>query len=173
MRFAKVSGCHNFYTTDDVIAELQQYATSNGGTIVEEAINVHRYVRENGYIYKQTGVRVPNNSGKTIDCSSYVTWVLVNAKVNGFFEGMFQWTSATFDKNPYSWEVVGVNEAQPGDILVYNNHVEIVAGVENDRFIVYNCGEDKPIKSTGIGNLPESSISGKNKSQIKKILRVP
>lgn len=174
LRYANVSGCHNFYTTQAIIDELQQYGTSGGGgTVVEEAIKVHKYVRENGYEYAQRGVTVPNNNGKTIDCSSYVTWVLVNAGVNGFNEGMYQWTSSTFNSNPQGWQEISVNDAQPGDILVYSNHVEIVAAVGNDKFIVYNCGGKTSIKAVGSNGLPESSNSGRSKAQIRKILRVP
>lgn len=173
LRYENVSGCHNFYTTQAIIDELQQYAISGGGTIVEEAIKVHKYVRENGYEYAQRGVTVPNNNGRTIDCSSFVTWVLVNAGVNGFNEGMYQWTSSTFESNPQGWQEISVNDAQPGDILVYSNHVEIVAAVGSDRFIVYNCGGATSIKAVGSNGLPESSNSGRSKSQIRKILRVP
>lgn len=173
LRYENVSGCHNFYTTQAIINELQQYEISGGGTIVEEAIKVHKYVRENGYEYAQRGVTVPNNNGRTIDCSSFVTWVLVNAGVNGFNEGMYQWTSSTFESNPQGWQEISVNDAQPGDILVYSNHVEIVAAVGSDRFIVYNCGGATSIKAVGSNGLPESSNSRRSKSQIRKILRVP
>lgn len=149
---------------------------SEGGSIVEKAIEVHNYLRSNGYHYAQTGGAVPRTSSKAIDCSSYVTWVLVEANVSGFTSGMAQWTSAKFATNPLGWQEVSANDAQPGDIVVYSGHVEIIA--KNDpsstQFRVYNCGSNNSINADG-GNsgLPESSNSGRNKSTAVKILRVP
>ncbi len=150
-------------------------SVSEGGTIVECAVEVHKYLRENEYKYGQVGIKVPNLSGKTIDCSSFVTWVLVNAKVSGFTEGMYQWNSSTFASNPLGWKTVLPSEAQPGDILVYPAHVEIVA--ENDpnsnSFRVYNCGSDTSISAVGTPKLPESSNSGRGKTTTLVILRPP
>ena len=86
---------------------------------------------------------------------------------------MYQWTSRAFNGNPQGWQVVSVDQAQPGDILVYNGHVEIVAATGSDRFIVYNCGGNSSIRAAGTADLPESSTSGHSKSSITKILRVP
>lgn len=173
LRYSNTSGTHNFYTTQDIINELQQYSKSGSGTIVDSAVQIHKYVRENNYIYSQAGITLPNNKTKTIDCSSYVTWVLLNCNVNGFTKGMYQWTSVTFNSNPNGWQEVSVSEAKPGDILVYNGHVEIVAATGGDKFVVYNCGGNSSIKAQGLNGLPESSTSGRLKSTIKKILRVP
>ena len=149
---------------------------SEGGSIVEKAVEVHNYVRTNGYHYAQTGGAVPRTSSKAIDCSSYVTWVLIEANVSGFTSGMPQWNSGKFATNPLGWQEVSANDAQPGDIVVYSGHVEIIA--KNDpsstQFRVYNCGSNNSINADG-GNsgLPESSNSGRNKSTALKILRVP
>jgi len=148
---------------------------TEGGTIVESAVGIHKYVRENGYTYAQKGIKVPNTQGKTIDCSSFVTWVLVNAKVPGFTEGMYQWNSSTFASNPLGWQIVSVSDAQPGDILVYSGHVEIVAenNPNSNSFRVYNCGSNNAIKATGTPELPESSNSGRGKTTTLVILRPP
>lgn len=174
LKDTNTNGTHNFYTTPDVINELQQYMTVGNGSIVDVAVSLHKELRENGYTYQQKGITLPNTSGRTIDCSSYVTWVLLNVGVQGFSNGMYQWTSISFQSNPQGWQEVSVQDAQPGDILVYSRHVEIVAANTNDsKFIVYNCGGNSSIGATGISGLPESSTSGHTKSQITKILRVP
>lgn len=161
------------YTTPSgEVLDTSNYSTGNS-TIVQAAVSIHKYVRENGYTYQQRGVTLPNTGGRTIDCSSFVTWVLVDLKVNGFTNGMYQWTSRSFNGNPQGWQVVSVDQAQPGDILVYNGHVEIVAATGSDRFIVYNCGGNSSIRAAGTADLPESSTSGHSKSSITKILRVP
>ena len=148
---------------------------SDGGVIVENAVALHKYLRENNYKYSQAGIKVPNTSGKTIDCSSYVTWVLVESQVEGFEEGMYQWTSSKFANNPLGWETISAKDAQSGDIVVYSGHVEIIA--ENDQnsntFRVYNCGSDNAIKSKGTSELPESGGSGYSKNEAVVILRVP
>ena len=147
---------------------------ASGGTIVQQAIEVHKYVRENGYTYAQAGITVPNLDGRTIDCSSFVTWVLVNVGVDGFTEGMYQWTSGTFTSNPKGWQEVSVDEAQPGDIVTYNGHVEIIAGPgDGSHFLVYNCGGNSSISAAGTSDMPETSMSGHTKSSVRKILRVP
>ena len=143
-----------------------------GGTVVEKAVECHAYLRNNKYRYAQAGINIPiTSSVKTVDCSSYVSWVLYEA---GFteFEG-YQKTSSVFTSNPWGWEEVSVSEAQPGDILTYSGHVEIVAGDAGDRFRVYNCGGDDSIKAKGTADLPESSVSGHSKSSVIKVLRPP
>ncbi len=144
------------------------------GNIVASAISVHQYLRSNGYTYAQAGISVPNTSGRTIDCSSFVTWVLIEAGVPGFTPGMYQWTSSTFARNPKGWQKVSIAEAAAGDIVVYSGHVEIIAeNSSGNRFRVYNCGSNSSIRAEGTAELPETSISGYNKSQAIVILRVP
>lgn len=166
-----------YTTSDGRILDPSNYSsgsTAGTGKIVEEAVAVHKYLRENGYYYAQAGIAVPNTSGRTIDCSSYTTWVLVNCGISGFTEGMYQWTSGDFTSNPQGWQEVSVSEAQPGDIVTYSGHVEIIAAVDSgDRFIVYNCGGDESIQSAFYNGIAEASLSGHSKSSVLKVLRVP
>ena len=157
---------------EDIFGDYGTLSSSGGGTIVQNAIEVHRYVRENGYHYAQAGISVPNENGSTIDCSSFVTWVLVNAGVEGFTPGMGQWSSGTFRANPYGWEVISPENVQPGDILAYVGHVEIYAGTSGGRMLVYNCGSNASINASGTDNLEEASGSGRSLNSAL-ILRVP
>lgn len=179
-----IDGIGSLYASDPNWANaVKQYMTTifgctgigaNNGNIVSAAVSVHNYLRTNGYTYAQNGVNVPNTSGRTIDCSSYVTWVLVEAGVPGFTPGMYQWTSSTFGSNPKGWQTVSVDEAAPGDIVVYPGHVEIIAeNISGNYFRVYNCGSNNSINASGTSELPESSRSGHSKSQATVILRVP
>lgn len=88
---------------------------------------------------------------------------------------MYQWTSSSFASNPLGWQTVSASEAQPGDIVVYSGHVEIIA--ENDpnsaNFRVYDCGGNNSIGATGTPELPESSMTSRNKTAAVVILRVP
>ena len=144
---------------------------SDTGSIVQKAVECHQYLRTNGYTYAQAGVNIPitGNGRKTIDCSSFVSWVLYEA---GYEEMKgYQQTSYTFLANKWGWQEVSVNEAQPGDLLVYSAHVEIVAGDAGSKFLVYNCGGNASINAAGTPDLPESSTSGYMKSQVLKVLR--
>lgn len=144
-------------------------SSSEGGDIVQKAIECHKYLRENGFYYAQAGVNIPiTGEGRTIDCSSYVSWVLYES---GFSEmAGYQQTRYTFDANKWGWQEISVTEAQPGDILIYSGHVEILAQMDT-MLRVYNCGGNESIQASGTAELPESSISGYSKTQIKKILR--
>lgn len=134
-----------------------QYAS----TILQNAKKCHDYLRKNGYKYFQKSISIPiTNSGKTIDCSSYVSWVLYES---GFtqFKGP-QHTSATFAKNPYNWEKISKENLQAGDILVYSGHVEIYAG--NGKY--YNCGGPKSIEHEA-----PSTYGGSSSNEFKFGLR--
>lgn len=144
------------------------------GNIVDAAVKCHEYLRNNGYTYAQKGITVPDGilNGSTIDCSSFVTWVLYCA---GFeeMEG-YQQTSYTFNSNSWGWEEISIAEAGPGDIVVYDGHVEIIAEVgSSNKLRVYNCGGNNSISAEGTEELPESGMSRYLKSQIIKILRPP
>lgn len=167
---------HNFYTTQEGKSELEQYGgtsgmlgTVTGGTVAQQAAIAHKYVEDNGYIYDQVGLNIPNGiiNGKTIDCSSFVSWVLYRC---GFteFAGP-QMNSAAFKSNPWGWQTIGsIASAMPGDILVYNGHVEIYAGqVSGYKAIVYNCGGPSSVRSSA------PSTSGHTIGKIVKILRPP
>lgn len=110
--------------------------------IVEKAKWCHDYLRNNKYKYKQAGISVPITSAvQTVDCSSYVSWVLYEA---GFTEfAGHQKTSSYFLRNPMNWEKVSKENLQAGDILVYSGHVQIYAG--DGQY--YNCGGNKSIET--------------------------
>ena len=162
---------------EDIFGDYGSLSSAAGnGDIVQNAIEVHKYVREQGFEYAQAGIYVPAENGSTIDCSSYVTWVLVNAGIEGFTEGMYQWSSSSFMSNPYGWEEISKESVQPGDILVYSGHVEIYAGTDDyGNTLVYNCGGDDSIGATGTNGLEEASgASGSHGvNNAAKILRVP
>lgn len=100
--------------------------------MVESAVEIHKKVRTSGrYSYDMSYNKSVPVSPPHIDCSSYVTWVVLNTgyKSDRFKEGMGQWTSYTFEDNPEGWQVIrNIQNAQAGDILAYSGHVEIYAG---------------------------------------------
>ena len=141
-------------------ANTNSYYTELSGkyanAILEKAKQCHDYLRTNNYKYKQAGISVPITSAvKTVDCSSFVSWVLYEA---GFTEfSGYQKTSSYFRKNPMNWQKVSKENLQAGDILVYTGHVEIYAGDGN----YYNCGGNKSIEAVA----PSKMGKGINSSE--------
>ena len=92
--------------------------------------------------------------GTTIDCSSFVSWVLYEYGYPAF-EGGQTTTQVFYNTNwneKYGWTEVTVgateniiNKVQPGDLVVrYNgnvHHITIVVKVENGTVYVYDCGD--------------------------------
>lgn len=136
--------------------DLSAYDVGIGGTVVEKAIECHKYLRENGYTYGG-GYSIPDgiyNSGKIVDCSAYVSWVLYCAGYDSFAGHQ----ETNFRTNHHGFATVPSNQIQPGDILVYPGHVEIAAQVENGKVVrVYNCGSNGSISSAGTAEYPETS----------------
>lgn len=149
-----------FYEANGIVLDKNSYKSSGitgrGGTVVEKAIECHKYLRENGYTYGG-GYSIPDgiyNSSKIVDCSAYVSWVLYEAGYDSFNA----WQETYFAGNHHELVEVSENEIQPGDVLVYPSHVELAAQVENGIVTrVYNCGSDSSISSAGTDDCPESS----------------
>lgn len=147
--------------------------SSRGGTVVQKAIECHEYLREHGFKYDDEGISktIPDfleDSRKIVDCSAFVSLVLYQAGLDSFKGGQ----ESNFKSNPHELKEVSEDDIQPGDILVYNSHVEIAAKVENNKVtLVYNCGVQDAIDAKGTDEYPETS-SPHNESYTA-ILRVP
>lgn len=99
---------------------------------------------------------VPNST--SIDCSSFVSWVLYEYGYKEF-QGTQKTTNILYNTNwndTYGWTEIAVGEKEnvidkvkPGDILVrYSgtnagqvHHVTIIEKVENGQVYVYDCGD--------------------------------
>ncbi len=117
--------------------------SASSSSIVDKAKQCHDFLRTNGFTYAQAGQNIPitSNSKKTIDCSSFVSWVLYEAGFSQF--AGYQKTSSYFASNPMNWEKVTKENLQPGDIMVFSGHVQIYAG--NGSY--YNCGSNGSIRA--------------------------
>lgn len=137
----------------------------SGGTIVEIADMIHKYMEQNNYTYcvlndsneyeeckkysKAHGLNRTFEESKTghhnTCCATYVSWVLQMA---GYIEDSDHSDGAdtlarTILMNKYGWKRVSPAEAQAGDILYYTEgHIEIYAG-NNTK---YNAGSGEAIR---------------------------
>lgn len=154
----------------------QSINIAGNASFLEVAKICHDYLAENQYFYSSqankqanryindgvsAGRNIPVQEGesiKYIDCSAYVTWVLYKY---GYTELKgWQKTSSWFMTNCIttypSWKKVSITEAQPGDILAKNGHVEIYAGDGK----VYNCGSTSAIRAKEPTSQSITSITG-------------
>ncbi len=140
-----------------------------GTTLIETAVNCWNYIRDkskDGELFqKHDGTTIPPYNSTTIDCSSFISWVLYEY---GFteFEGQQLTTDDLFNRNwneSYGWEEIDVNAGQnifdliqPGDIFVkfnglppkdpnYVGHVTFVVEVlkEDQKILCCDCGGEE------------------------------
>lgn len=80
-------------------------------SVIQAAIDCHKYLRENGYKYAQIGLEIPDGikNGKTIDCSSYVSWVLYCAG----YESFKGHQETNFSENNHGFDEVEIDDVQP------------------------------------------------------------
>lgn len=118
-----------------------------GGDIVAIAKQCHDYVRLNGFTYLQNylhnTIPIDESGYKTIDCSSFVTWVLYEYGYTDL--GGYQQSTSTLLglANSKGWTVKPGSQAQAGDIVLNPGvHTAIYAG--NGQF--YDCGSTSLIQ---------------------------
>ena len=160
---------------------LDRFVPEN--SIIDCAEMIHSYMEENNYTYcvyyynnnseeecanrSLCGLNVTFEESKTgyhhSCCATYVSWVLQEA---GYLtraehtDGAGTLKGILLNKG---WQQIGsIDEAEPGDILYYDGHIEIYAG----DYTVYNAGSGNAIRDP----------APKNKNNVvnaKMILRAP
>lgn len=107
-------------------------------------------------------------TGSTIDCSSFVSWILYEYGYDEFagdqhYTQQFYLTDWNAKYGWYEIPLVGgqnpINDLQPGDIIVRdpgNNdgHVTFVAKIEDGKIYCYDCGNSKNWESTSENGEP-------------------
>lgn len=179
----------NLNQSQDFSATYQKNANITSGLadgeILEVAQKIWQQVAAGDYVYG--GSSIPN-TGNTVDCSGYVSWVLYELGFDDF--GGWQHTTGTFISTNWNethgWEEISVaagedvtNKLQPGDILVRDNgggvgaagHMNITVSAENGTVMAYDCGSEKNWKNSG-GNPVDKTAFAKTDSRPGKIIRV-
>lgn len=145
--------------------------SERGGTVIENAIECHKYLRENGFTYSSDYTKyIPDfleASEKVVDCSTYANWVLYKSGLDSF-KGPQE---TQFRTNPHELKRVSEDDIQPGDVLVYRDHVEFAAKVENKKVTLVYSGGSQGLDKKGTDEYPETCQP--YNSPYTAILRVP
>ena len=156
--------------------------TSAGGDFLAVAEKIWKKICNGNYSYG--GSSIPC-TGTTVDCSSYVSWVLYEYGYDDFKGGQHctmhfkntNWTSK------YGWQEINVgaglnpySSIQPGDIFVRdpgNNdgHVTLVVRKESGKIYCYDCGNSNNWRGNSTGSALDKSYMLTD-SRPGKIIRV-
>ncbi|MCR5186395.1 MAG: hypothetical protein K6D97_04685 [Clostridia bacterium] len=125
---------------------------------LEAADKVHKDIEDNHFTYSQGGGNQTNyesalNSGKMVDCSAYVSWVLQEVGIlpksekdytgdpgskSGGLSGRFAEYLITKEES---------GGLQPGDIPISSSHVQINGEEKDGAWVQYNAGSTNAIQS--------------------------
>ena len=142
-----------------LISENSGVTTKNvGEQIVEKAKEIHKYMEENNYKYcvydgndyeehnsnqkhgLNTTFEESKNGFHNTCCATYVSWVL---QESGLISREDHSNSAnTLAKNLKEKGWTKVDKPQPGDVMVFNHHVQIYG----DDGKIYNAGSGSSIR---------------------------
>ena len=131
----------------------------NGQGLIEIAKQCHDYVCERNFSYLQDSSRntipISESGNTTIDCSSYVSWVLYEAGYEDL--AGYQHSTANSSFGAYGdekgWErIQSIEELQPGDICFWAKsgdpyHVNILVSKDSGKYLFYDCGSTSLIRT--------------------------
>ena len=154
------------------------------GSLIETATACWEYiVNDGGYSY--AGASIPITGGKTVDCSSYVSWVLYEYGYEDFKGGQ-HCTQDFYNTNwneAYGWQEIAVgagedcsSKLQPGDLFVRddganNGHIQFILSIEPDGTVMtYDCGASSHWVKDNIKGY--ASGFSKSDSRPGKIIRI-
>ena len=110
--------------------------TGEVSSIVEAAKTVHAIIEQQKYTYGSNGAATVEESeasgGTTVDCSTYVDWVL--AKVGLKLPSRLCTQPLKDALDAADWcENIGTNptDAKAGDLVLFVGHIQIYAGADN------------------------------------------
>lgn len=142
----------------DSIGEITEFKRDS---LIETATACWDYILDNASTYSYGGASIPVSDGSTVDCSSYVSWVLYEYGFEEFKGG--QHTSESFKNTNwtdlYGWEEIPVasgenpyDQLQPGDIFVRyggdTHHVTFIVELEGGNTYGFDCGNESHWKES-------------------------
>lgn len=173
-----------YMTGGGKILDPAQFGSSD---FLKTAEKVWKEVSTSGRYPTYGGSSVPCK-GPTIDCSSFVSWVLYEYGYKEF-AGAQHVTQQFYNTNwnaKYGWTEIAVGRGEnpsskfkPGDIFVRDSgnndgHVQIVVSVQNGKVMTYDCGDPTAKTWNNSGGNPVDGTWFSNDSLARpgKIIRV-
>ena len=108
-------------------------ATSSDGTVIEAAKSVHQIIEQQRYTYGSNSSQTVEESEaagrKTVNCSTYVDWVL--ARIGLKLPSRYCDNALKTALDAETWcDNIGTNpsDAQPGDLVLFDGHIQIYGG---------------------------------------------
>ena len=169
-----------YKTPNGEVLDPDAFNGIGSGDFLEVAYECWKIVCEKNPDYGLVGVGIPWDA-PTIDCSSYVSWVLYeygvatknDALVQEFQGGQHSTTTLmTVDWDKMGFETIPVSPGQdvrsilqPGDILNKdsgggaNGHVQIVVEVKDGAVYVYDCGPSRWRDAVNAGPVEYTSFA--------------
>ena len=158
----------------------------NKGNLIDTATACWQYIVDSGR-YTYAGASIPPTGGSTIDCSSYVSWVLYEYGYEEFGGGQ-HCTEQFYNTNwndAFGWEEIAVgpgedcsSQIQPGDLFVRddggnNGHIQFILSIEPDGTILtYDCGAEGHWVTEYRDGYPSNFTKGDSKNRPGKIIRI-
>ena len=156
------------------------------GSLIETATACWEYIVNKGY-YTYAGASIPITGGTTVDCSSYVSWVLYEYGYEDFKGGQ-HCTQDFYNTNwneAYGWQEIAVgpgedcsSQLQPGDLFVRddgsnNGHIQFILSIEPDGTVMtYDCGDSDHWVKENIKGYASEFSKGDSKNRPGKIIRI-
>ncbi len=155
-------------------------------TLIDTATACWQYIVDSGK-YTYAGASIPITGGTTVDCSSYVSWILYEY---GFeeFKGGQHCTQDFYNTNwneTMGWEEIAVgpgadcsSQLQAGDIFVRddgsnNGHVQFILSIEGDGTILtYDCGSASHWVTANRDGYASNFAKGDSQNRPGKIIRI-
>ena len=143
--FAVKNKTTNQYVTHDNTQEKTSH-------MLIAAKKVHKIMEDKNYTYgSNTSLTIEeseNQGKKECDCSTYVDWVLNELGLDLQTRSAGADMKSELDAADWCEPVASRDVAQPGDIVLYNRHVQIYGGKSiNGQDQWYNAGSEESIKT--------------------------
>ena len=162
------------------------------GTLLETATACWQYVCNNHDRYKYAGASIPITEGNTVDCSSFVSWILYEYGYDEFKGGQHctgDFMTEDFT-TAYGWKTIDVgpgadcsDQIQPGDIFVRDDgggqdahgHVQFIYSIEADGTVLtYDCGSSDASnwRMENINGYASNFTKGDSRNRPGRIIRI-
>lgn len=181
----KAFGININQPTIDVKNTVGEATSFKKDTLIDTATACWQYIVDSGK-YTYAGASIPPTNGTTIDCSSYVSWVLYEYGFEEFAGGQ-HCTSEFYNTNwneAFGWEEIKVgpgedcsSQIQAGDLFVRDDganhgHIQFILSVEDGEIMTYDCGAESHWVKENREGYKSNFTKSDSKNRPGKIIRI-